>query len=296
MIYIFRTKGSTNKFVEAFAKNSGKQFTVFDNKKTNGEEFYNFEWPTFQGEMADNIEFCFQGLLRGTDKLKPFMKKNKWYYFDQPYFFYTNYHNHKDFNDQWYRINVNDVQTNKISNNPKHLERYYSLLQKKPNSEPHKEIQINNWRTTGNHILVIPPSYHTAKWYDFDEEKWVQDMVKEIEKYTDRPIKVRYKYQGGVKFGVRVDITTPLENDLQDCWAIVSFHSMCASHAVRLGIPSFCSEHSPAAPVSLSLNELNNIENPIMPEREKWMATLLGSQFTLEEMKSGYTYRYLNDN
>ena len=74
---------------------------------------------------------------------------------------------------------------------------------------------------------------------------------------------------------------------------MVSFHSMCASHAVRRGIPSFCSEHSPAAPVSLLLKDLDKLENPIMPEREQWMATLLGSQFTLEEMKSGYAYRYL---
>jgi hypothetical protein len=32
-----------------------------------------------------------------------------------------------------------------------------------------------------------------------------------------------------------------------------------------------------------------------MPDRERWMATLLGSQFTLSEMKSGFAYRYLND-
>ena len=70
---------------------------------------------------------------------------------------------------------------------------------------------------------------------------------------------------------------------------------MCASHAVREGVPSFCSEHSPAAPVSLLLNQLDKIENPIRPDRERWMATLLGSQFTLSEMKSGFAYRYLND-
>ena len=290
MIFIFRTKKVTNPFLQAFVENSGQQYRFFDNRETKGEQFYNYEWPTFHGRMAENVEFCFQGLIRGAEKLKSYMKTNKWYYFDQPYFYYTGYKNHKDFNDQWYRINVNNVQTNKIDDNSKHLERYHSLLQTSP-----KEIELKGWRTTGNHILVIPPSYHTARWYGFDEKKWVQDTVKEIKKYTDRPIRVRYKYQGGAKFGERVDINLPLEIDLQNCWAIVSFHSMCASHAVRLGIPSFSSEHSPAAPVSLSLKQLNKIEQPITPEREKWMATLLGSQFMLKEMKNGHAYRYLNE-
>jgi hypothetical protein len=290
MIFIFRTKKATNKFVEAFAQNSGHQTRMFDNAETTGEEFYNYTWPNFHGRMSKEVEFCFQGLIRGTEKLKPYFKTNKWYYFDQPYFFYTAYQQHKDFKDQWYRINVNNVQTNKIDKNLKHLDRYKRLL-----DTSREEIELKDWRKTGEHILVIPPSYHTAKWYGFSEDRWLQDTVKEIKKHTDRPIRVRYKYQGGAKFGERVDINNPLHIDLQNCWAMVSFHSMCASHAVRRGIPSFCSEHSPAAPVSLSLKDLDKLENPIMPEREQWMATLLGSQFTLEEMKSGYAYRYLND-
>ena len=51
-------------------------------------------------------------------------------------------------------------------------------------------------------------------------------------------------------------------------YRIFSFN-VCLTHAVREGIPSFCSEHSPAAPVSLLLNQLDKIENPIRPDREK---------------------------
>lgn len=291
MIWVFHTKGSTNKFVDAFANNSGKRTVVLKNQEgKTGERFYNYSWINFRGHMNEGDEFCFQGLLRGAEQLKSFMKTNKWYYFDQPYFYYTHYQEHPDFKDIWYRITVNDVQTNKIDNNPKHLERYKNLLQKSPD-----EITLQDWRKDGDHILVIPPSYHTARWYEFGEQKWVQNTVKEIKKHTDRPIVVRWKYKDGVQFGDRVDIDRPLSEDLKNCWAMVSFHSMCASHAVRRGIPSFSSEHSPAYPVSYGLNQLNMIEQPKMPDREKWISTLLGSQFTLGEMKSGFAYRYLNE-
>ena len=42
---------------------------------------------------------------------------------------------------------------------------------------------------------------------------------------------------------------------------MVSFHSMCAVQAVMSGIPSYCSEHSPAYPVSLGLDELDQINS-----------------------------------
>ena len=43
------------------------------------------------------------------------------------------------------------------------------------------------------------------------------------------------------------------------------------------------------------LQELNKIESPKMPNREQWLYSLLGSQFTLSEMKSGFAYKYINE-
>ena len=73
---------------------------------------------------------------------------------------------------------------------------------------------------------------------------------------------------------------TPLSDDLKDCYAMVSFHSMCAVHAV-MNVPSFCSEHSPAYPVSLGLNELDQIKDPLYTgERKDWVKSLMCAQFT----------------
>ena len=61
------------------------------------------------------------------------------------------------------------------------------------------------------------------------------------------------------------------------------------------GIPSFTSEHSPAKPVSLNLSHLDCIEEPHKPDREQWLYSLLGAQFTLKEMQSGHAYNFLQD-
>ncbi len=288
MIYTFETKRSSNKFIHGFVKNfESKNFTYVTGP---GEQFYNISWPSWNETLENGVEIAFQGIIRNTHKLVEACKENNndYYYFDQPYFFGTNYANHHIFNDVWYRIIKNDVQQCTTDTNLKHMVRFKEIY-----NRCNDGIVLEDWRTKGDHILVIPPSHHTARWYHINETEWVDNIVKEIRKHTDREIRVRYKYVNGMTFGEKNK--TPLKEDFKNCWAIVSWHSMCASEAVVKGIPSFSSIHSPAAPVSLKLNELNKIENPVMPKREQWLYSLLGSQFTLQEMQSGYAYRYINE-
>ena len=200
----------------------------------------------------------------------------------------SGYQPHKKFNDIWYRIIVNNTQKNFISKSQKYEDRYKEICK-----TTSKGITLKKWRPSGNHILVIPPSYHTAKWYGIDRAVWESDIVAKLKRHTDREIRIRHKYIGNMDVGNK--IRKPLEEDLKDCWAMVSWHSMCAVEAVLNGIPSFTSEHSPAKPVSLNLSHLDCIEEPHMPEREQWLYSLLGAQFTLKEMQSGYAYNFLQD-
>ena len=121
----------------------------------------------------------------------------------------------------------------------------------------------------------------------------MNEIVNKLKQHTDREIRVRFKYVDNAEWGQKV--MKPLHEDLKNAWAMVSWHSMCAVEAVVRGIPSFTSEHSPAKPVSLNLEHLDCIEEPYMPKREQWLYSLLGAQFKLEEMKSGYAYKFLQD-
>ena len=294
MIYVFSTKWASDQFVEGFVKK--REHKIFRSAERPGpnegiaaDRFYRFHWPDWDKKL-DNVEVAFQGLIRNTHEVyeKCLETNTKFYYFDQPYFFMSGYQPHKKFNDIWYRIIVNNTQKNFISKSQKYEDRYKEICK-----TTSKGITLKKWRPSGNHILVIPPSYHTAKWYGIDRAVWESDIVAKLKRHTDREIRIRHKYIGNMDVGNK--IRKPLEEDLKDCWAMVSWHSMCAVEAVLNGIPSFTSEHSPAKPVSLNLSHLDCIEEPHMPEREQWLYSLLGAQFTLKEMQSGYAYNFLQD-
>jgi len=294
MIYVFSTKWASDPFVEGFVKK--REHKIFRSAERPGpnegiaaDRFYRFHWPDWDKKL-DNVEVAFQGLIRNTHEVyeKCLETNTKFYYFDQPYFFMSGYQPHKKFNDIWYRIIVNNTQKNFISKSQKYEDRYKDICK-----TTSKGITLKKWRDKGDHILVVPPSYHTAKWYGIDRAKWESDIVAKLKRHTEREIRVRHKYIGNMDVGSKV--RKPLSEDLEKCWAMVSWHSMCAVEAVLNGIPSFTSEHSPAKPVSLNLSHLDLIEDPHMPDREQWLYSLLGSQFTLKEMESGYAYNFLQE-
>jgi len=288
MIHVFETKYASNQFLYAFVEKF-KNIKYKTQNTGQGEQFYQNTWPNFKDDLEEGDEIAFQGIIRNTHTLKKYFDKHNWYYFDQPYFFASHYQKHPEFNDIWYRVIKNNTQKNYIDTNPKHKKRFEKI------QEQTAELKLKPWRkdSSNSHILVIPPSQHTARWYGLCRHEWETEIVKELKKHTNRPIKVRHKFVDNADFGQKVH--KPLQEDLQGCWAIVSWHSMCASEAVVKGIPSFSSKHSPAAPVSYSLQELDKIEKPKMPDRELWLYSLLGSQFTLSEMKSGFAYKYINE-
>jgi len=294
MIYVFSTKWASDQFVEGFVKK--REHKIFRSAERPGpnegiaaDRFYRFYWPEWDQKL-ENVEVAFQGIIRNTHEVyeKCLETNTKFYYFDQPYFFMSGYQPHKKFNDIWYRIIVNNTQKNFISKSQKYKDRYKEICK-----TTSKGITLKKWRPKGDHILVIPPSYHTAKWYNIDRAVWESNIVAKLKRHTDREIRVRHKYIDNLDVGNKV--RKPLEEDLKNCWAMVSWHSMCAVEAVLNGIPSFTSEHSPAKPVSLNLSHLDMIEDPYICDREQWLYSLLGAQFTLKEMQSGYAYEFLKD-
>ena len=69
MLYLFNTKRGTRKYLEEFAKGKDKKF--FDFAEIEGPEFYNQHWPMWNGTFPDeNVEVCFQGIIRGTKRLQ----------------------------------------------------------------------------------------------------------------------------------------------------------------------------------------------------------------------------------
>jgi hypothetical protein len=134
------------------------------------------------------------------------------------------------------------------------------------------------WRQ-GSKIIVIPVPPMLERWHE--AQTWTQETVARLQQHTDREIIVKEKSG------------PPLQSFLKDCWAVVSHSSVAAVEAAYHGVPVFGPPTSPAFQVGLE--DLTRIEAPIFPDREPWLKTLSYSQFSMEEIKSGFAWAVMKE-
>jgi len=178
----------------------------------------------------------------------------------------------------FHRIVKNDVQHGEIINRPD--DRWKKLDQK---LLPRKE---------GKHILLVVPSEKPCKFYNLDLESWKHRTIREIKKYTDRPIIIREKSNRRDRVHGQT-IWQALEN----CHALVTFQSIAAVESVMYGVPAFTTAPTAADPVCDK--DLSLLESPTIQDEEKiykWACHLAYGQFHIDEMKNGIAYRILNEN
>jgi hypothetical protein len=130
----------------------------------------------------------------------------------------------------------------------------------------------------GEHILLLPPSRLLAPYIGLDVDDWIE-TYKKIP--TDRPIRVREKFNDRTGEGS----TTPLEEDLKDCHAVVTFNSKVSIRACCEGISVFVSDPCCATRIAQPMFTIDNPDLNI--DREGWLRALSYNQFTLDEMRKG---------
>ena len=147
--------------------------------------------------------------------------------------------------------------------------------------------------TSGRNILLCPPSAKVMKFFDLDLDQWMEETLVELRKHTDREIVIRLKQSRAVRI-----TTDTMESALEkDVHCLVTFNSIAATEALLFGKPAITL--GPNAAQSLCKQSLLEIENPYIPsldEVEEWAAHLAYSQFTEQEMRSGYAWKILNEN
>lgn len=145
---------------------------------------------------------------------------------------------------------------------------------------------IAPWKPRGKHIVICPNSdvymrHHTG----LGAEAWVDMVMTELAKYTDRPSMWRTK-KGAA--------SNPIARDLEDAYACVVLSSASAVDALQAGVP-IVTLAPWAATARMGLTDLSQIDTPIYPEnREQFFWALAEHQWTLPEIASGAAWRYLN--
>ena len=135
-------------------------------------------------------------------------------------------------------------------------------------------LQVRPWRD-GDHILVCPPGdFWMTNMHSTLADRWLDDTVGKIKRHTKREIRIRPKPKK-IPF-------KPLEEDLKEAHALVTFMSASAYWGLLHGVPCFVDFEHGAHKLGNSL--LANIESPRKPEgREEWFATLAGQQWRIDE-------------
>jgi len=248
------------------------------------------DWPELNMGSEQVESYWFWGFMRNTKKIVDVSKQKDipFFFVDHAYLYHRKHSAYRRLGDMEnciYRVVKNNYVINKITDTNE--TRYLDLKQRYSTDD---ELDILDWKKDGSHILVFPPSHWLCKMLGLNDEEMLNNSINTLKKYTDREIRVRLKKPDG-KYN-----PVPLEEDLKNCHAVVSFQSSAAAKAIIKGIPSFTmyGDYSSVSP--LSLKDLSKIETPIYPEnRYEWLCNLANHQFYQSEIQSGYAERYLNE-
>lgn len=220
-------------------------------------------------------------LIRGLGK-KELIKKcwqesRTFYYMDSGYFGNFPCKVNPDGYKSFHRIVKNDLQHTEIIDRPD--DRWLELKQ-----------ELHPWRQHGDYILLVTPSEKPCKFYDIDLSTWLENTIKDIKKYTDRPIKIRNKMSRPNR------LQRPIFDDLKNAHAVVTYQSIAAVEAIQYGVPAFT--YAPTAADPVCDKDIANIETPKKCSDEvryKWACHLAYGQFHISEMQKGKAYRMLNE-
>lgn len=128
------------------------------------------------------------------------------------------------------------------------------------------------------YVLLALPGESFGKMIGLDMRTWMRNIKARIRRHTDRPILVREKW-----------CKRSLEGDLEEAFVVVTHSSNVAVDAMIHGVPAIVAPTNPAAPVCSQ--KLSSINDPWMPDRTHWWASLMNQQFTVAEMRSGFAWQ-----
>ena len=156
-------------------------------------------------------------------------------------------------------------------------------------------VGLGAWRE-GNYILLCGQIPWDASCENSDHNVWLQASAERLKGYSSRPIKYRPHPLLPAQFVQPIDgvelSTAPLVKDLADAHCVVTYNSNTGVDALLAGVPVFA--HDQGSMVwSLANRSLISVDVPNRPDRSQWLSDLCYAQWTLDEMRSGETWRHL---
>ena len=167
------------------------------------------------------------------------------------------------------------------------------------------EHNLKPWNPSGEIIVICGQHDASEQWKGLPRmEQWITQQIKEIRKYTTRPILVRPHPRNPIqikeenfqnvkirfpKKDYRTYDDTDFKATLERTWAVVNHSSNPAMEAVINGIPVFVSESSLCHDVGNT--NLADINTPAMPNRINWANKLSYTEWFKDEIEAGLPWK-----
>jgi len=170
-------------------------------------------------------------------------------------------------------------------------------------------ISIKDYRTNGNHILLCMQRNKGWSMGDLDNQDWAVRTIRQIRKYSDRPIVVRLHpgdketkrivKAGGPLCKIQFDYSIILSqneslmDDLKGCWAAINHNSSPVVGAAIEGYPIFVTDPHRSQCSEIANTDLSMIENPMLPDRQSWVERISMFHWKFEETKNGLCWEHM---
>jgi hypothetical protein len=164
-------------------------------------------------------------------------------------------------------------------------------------------IQLKDYRTNGNHILICLQRVDGWSMCGTSVQQWLDNTVAEIRKYSNRPIIVRKhpgdRKQDNLRFPKDCILSNSVNllEDLNNCWAMVTFNSSPGIAGLILGVPVFVTDIAPQRSQTWPIcnTSLSLIETPTLFDRTAWLNRISQCHWNLDEVSSGQAWSFLRE-
>ena len=171
-------------------------------------------------------------------------------------------------------------------------------------------IQLENYKNSGNHILLCMQRNGGWSMGNLDIEDWALKTIKKIRKNSDRPILIRAhpndkkanfylkKLQNSVSVYKNVsisDLGKKLEQDLFKAHAVVNHNSSSIVGPVIKGYHAFITDPEKSNCKDVAHCDFSYIENPQYFDREKWLQRVSMFHWKFSELEDGSAWKHMRD-
>ena len=167
-------------------------------------------------------------------------------------------------------------------------------------------LVLKDWQLNNGDILIAGQHLKSGQWKDSaSASSYINDTIQQIRCYTDKKIIVRPHPRSllNVKFNcknVPIDIPKKIKNsydsyfiDYKKYYTIFNYSSNPGIEAAIAGVPVFVGKSSLAYDVAN--HDISNILNPVKPDRNIWLEKIAYTEWTCDELETGYPIKRLTD-